>query len=216
MEIKYQIYPTLLDSFRYWKDHEEDQSAFNDLIDKLNGVTIEQTEENLKGIAFENLINGLIDKEFNIQFEDYIFQGFKFNFNIVNKVFNKLSRCIAKQLKLDGIVSTKFGNVRLYGIFDYEFPQMMADLKTTSNYGLKTEGSEKVKKYKFNFQHKFTSLLTNKLEFNYVITDFTYFYIENFKLGQDLNAKTIIEIEEFIEFIEMFKYKIKKSKVFVS
>lgn len=205
-EIKYQFYPTLLDSFRYWKNHEEDEKAFNDLIDKLNGVKIEQTEENLKGIEFEQSINDIIDGK-------YVEIG---NQPLVQKVYNKLKRCIGKQVKVEGVVSTKYGNVRLYGIFDYEFPQMMADLKTTSNYGLKTEGSEKVKKYKNNFQHKFTSLLTDKKEFNYVITDFKYFYIENFKLNNDLNLATIEEIEEFIKFINFFKYKIKDSKVFVA
>lgn len=205
MEIKYQFYPTLLDSFRYWKDHEEDEKAFNDLIDKLNGVKIEKTEENIKGIEFEQAINDLIDGK------DVVIG----NHPLVQKIYNKLKRCIGKQIKLDGIVSTKHGNVRIYGIFDYEFPEMMADLKTTSNYSLKTEGNEKVKKYKNNFQHKFTSLLTDKKEFNYVITDFTYLYIENFKLNHRLNLDTILEIEEFIDFCEIFKYKIKNSKVFV-
>lgn len=207
MEIKYKFWPTLLDSFRYWKDHEEDEGAFNDLIDKLNDVKIEQSEENLKGIQFEQVINDLIDEKM---------VRHDFDMSLVDKVYSKLSRCIGKQVKIEGIISTKHGNVELYGYFDYEFPEMMADLKTTSNYSLKTEGSEKVKKYKNNFQHKFISLLTPKKEFNYVITDFKYFYIENFKLGKQLNEATITEIEEFIDFINIFKYKIKDSKVFVN
>lgn len=207
MEIKYQFYPTLIDSFRYWKDHEEDEGAFNDLIDKLNDVKVEQTEENLKGIEFEQVINDLIDGKM---------VRHDFDMSLVDKVYSKLSRCIGKQVKIEGVISTKHGNVKLYGYFDYEFPEMMADLKTTSSYSLKTEGSEKVKKYKNNFQHKFISLLTPKKEFNYVITDFKYFYIENFKLGKSLNEATILEIEEFIDFINVFKYKIKDSKVFAN
>lgn len=218
MDFKYQFYPTLLDSFRYWKDHEEDESTFNDLIDKLNGVKIDQTEDNLKGIAFEGLINEMITiKSDLIPFPNngvYVFDDFEFNQNIVDSIFNKLKRCTSIQSRLEGIIPTKHGNVRLYGIFDYEFPKMTADLKTTSNYGLKTKDGKKVKKYEDNFQHKFTSLLSDKVEFNYVITDFKYLYIENFKLGEELNKATIEEIEEFIDFINIYKYKIKDSKVF--
>ncbi len=219
MSFKYQLYPTLLDSFRYWRDNEEDELAFNDLINKLNGEKREQTEENLKGIAFESLINEMIDwsnPHPKIVNGMYSYDGFDFSETIVDKVYNKLRRCKEIQSKIECIVSTKFGNVRLHGIYDYLFPQMIADLKTTSKYGMRTENNEKVKKYASHFQHKFASLATDKLEFNYVITDFKYFYIENFKLGNELNQLTILEIEEFIEFLEMFKYKFKTSKVFVS
>jgi len=218
MEFKYQFYPTLLDSFRYWKDHEEDESTFNALIDKLNGVKVEQTLDNLKGIAFEALINEMITIKSDLvplpNNGIYEFNEFEFNQIIVDKVFNKLKRCTDIQFRLNGIVSTSKGNVRLYGIFDYGFPEMTADLKTTSNYGLKTKDSKKVKKYEDNFQHKFTSLLSENIEFNYVITDFNYLYIENFKLGEELNKSTILEIEEFIDFINIYKHLIKNSKVF--
>lgn len=210
MEHKYNFWPTLLDSYVYFKNHEEDESAFINLIDKLNGVKSEKTESKSKGIEFEGLINDLIDgKETE--------QEHGFNQSIVDVIYNKLKRCLSKQESIKGNISTKFGIVYLHGIFDYTFPEMIADLKTTSNYSLKTINGKKVKKFTQNFQHKFISILTDKKEFNYVITDFNHLYIENFKLNKELNEKTILEIEEFIQFIEHppIKKLISQSKVFI-
>lgn len=83
---------------------------------------------------------------------------------------------------------------------------MTVDLKTTSNYSFG--------KYENNMQHKFTSLLTDDEEFNYISTDFEYLYSENYWLTDKVRKQAMTDIFEFIDFINYFKKYITDGKIF--
>lgn len=212
MDYKYAFYPTLLDSyFRYKRS--EDELSFIQLFDKINKVEQELDEERLKGIAFEGLINELINANktkqhdiLKLDNEIYKVDDFEFEGHIVNKIADKLLRCSAIQSYKEKIIDTTKGKVRIYGVFDYEFPQMMADLKTTKSYSYG--------KYENNMQHKFTALATDLKEFNYIATDFEYMFTENHWLTDKVRKQGIDDIVEFIEFIEYFKKYITNRKLF--
>lgn len=209
MDYKYAFYPTLLDSyFRYKRS--EDELSFIQLFDKINNVKQELDEERLKGIAFEGLINELIITKSGITpiaVDDvYEYEGFNFSEDLVNKIYNKLKRCSNIQSYKEKIIDTPKGKVKIYGVFDYEFPEMMADLKTTKSY---IYG-----KYENNMQHKFTALATDLKEFNYIATDFEYMFTENYWLTDKVRKQGIDDIVEFIEFIEYFKKYITNGKLF--
>lgn len=206
MNFDYSFYPTLLDSyFRYKKS--EDELSFIQLFDKINKVESEPDEARLKGIAFENLINEMITTE-NVNCINGMFlsNDFEFNESIVLKIYEKLKRCSKIQSYQEKIIETEKGKIKIYGFFDYKFPQMTVDLKTTSNYSFG--------KYENNMQHKFTSLLTDDEEFNYISTDFEYLYSENYWLTDKVRKQAMTDIFEFIDFINYFKKYITDGKIF--
>lgn len=206
MNFDYSFYPTLLDSyFRYKKS--EDELSFIQLFDKINKVESEPDEARLKGIAFENLINEMITTE-NVNCINGMFlsNDFEFNDSIVLKIYEKLKRCSKIQSYQEKIIETEKGKIKIYGFFDYKFPQMTVDLKTTSNYSFG--------KYENNMQHKFTSLLTDDEEFNYISTDFEYLYSENYWLTDKVRKQAMTDIFEFIDFINYFKKYITDGKIF--
>lgn len=206
MNFDYSFYTTLLDRyFRYKKS--EDELSFIQLFDKINKVESEPDEARLKGIAFENLINEMITTE-NVNCINGMFlsNDFEFNESIVLKIYEKLKRCSKIQSYQEKIIETEKGKIKIYGFFDYKFPQMTVDLKTTSNYSFG--------KYENNMQHKFTSLLTDDEEFNYISTDFEYLYSENYWLTDKVRKQAMTDIFEFIDFINYFKKYITDGKIF--
>lgn len=199
MEANFAFYPTLLDSYRYYLDNIEDERNFHDLIDKINRVKKETTEEQSKGILFESLVNDLID--------GIVVDSDQFDNDLLAKISGKLSKSIGKQVFKETIIETKYGKVKIYGIFDYEFTEMIADLKTTTNY--------KSCKYINNFQHKFISLINWSIPyFSYVVTDFKHMFIETYKLDNKVRENSIKEVENFIEFLQIHSSLITDHKIF--
>lgn len=210
MDIKYSIYPTLLDSF-YWYKRFPD-AKFSELIDKINKVKTPTPIAALKGVQFEQCVNNLISGVLlSTNGSDVITENFSFNADLINKIATKLVNAKKQQEFISGIVETKFGFVKVYGFVDYSFPKMYVDLKTTGNY--------KIGKYKVNNQHKAYSLISkingNPIEeFNYLVTDFSRVYIENYKCTEKLHQEFILELEDFIDFLEYHRELITDKKIF--
>ncbi len=212
-EIKYAIYPSLLDTYLRFKRHDDDDT-FNAVFDKINKVHTEQTEQQLKGIEFEGLINAKIAGQELIPADDrryYLSDNFQFKAELVNKIADKLQLATKSQEYLEAIIPSHLGNIKLYGIADYSFPEMIVDLKTTGNY--------KINKYKDNMQHPVYSLIKklngNPLKaFKYLATDFDNAYQETYIPTVNLHQKLMITIYDFIYFIEYFKNYITDEKIF--
>jgi len=212
----YNIYPTLLDSFIYMKRHDEDEGAFQQLIDKINGVKSTDVEQANKGIEFERLVNGLIDGisiDTNLTKESfcYVTENFKFGVDITNRIVEKLKRATKKQEYIEAIIHTNLDTIKLYGIVDYSFPEMDADLKTGKNY--------RFGKYDNYTQHKVYSLIRkvngNPIkQFNYVATDFKHLFIETKDITEEVHEELLEEIQSFIRFLIHFKHLITDRKVF--
>jgi hypothetical protein len=210
-DIKYAIYPSLLDAYLRFKRHDDDET-FNALFDKINGVKTEQTDQQLKGVEFEKLINDLIDgKCVNLVDGHYITDYFSFTVDLVDKIAIRLQQASVKQQYLEAIIPSHLGNIKLYGIADYTFPEMITDLKTTGNY--------KCNKYKDYTQHPAYSLISEIngnpiMAFKYLITDFNKLYQETYIPTLGMHQKLMATIFEFINFIEYFKSNITDEKIF--
>lgn len=216
MDINYSIYPTLLDSFFWYKKIPTDEKL-KELLDKINRVKYPIPIAALKGIQFEDCVNKYIkkiplNKDFsNKKTGEIITDNFRFDAEIIDKIGNKLSRAIEQQKYIQAIVPTEVGNVKFYGFVDYTFPEMFVDLKTTSNY--------KIGKFKVNNQHKCYSLISDVngtpiKQFNYVVTDFSRMFIETYDCTDKLHTELLNELYDFVDFLENHKHLITDNKIF--
>lgn len=209
--IKYQIYPTLLDSF-YW--YKRGYNEKQELIDKINRVKSEMPEAAKKGVAFENVINVLLKSKNHkllMDAEYYESSGFTFKTEIVNRVAAKLINAEKQQEYIQAVVETPVGGIKVYGFIDYSYPDMQIDLKTT--------GSYKKGKYAINNQHKCYPLLAQIngkaiTKFNYLVTDFTNMYIEPYIHHSGMTDEFIFNLVEFTEFLEVNRGIITDKKIF--
>lgn len=209
--VKYQIYPTLLDSF-YW--YKRGYNEKQELIDKINRVKSTIPEAAAKGVAFENVINILLKSNNHpilMDSEYYKSGDFTFGAEIVNKIAAKLINAKKQQEYIQANVQTPVGAIKVYGFIDYSYDDMFVDLKTT--------GSYKKDKYKINNQHKCYPLLAqlngrNINKFNYLVTDFTSMYIEPYIHSKSMVDEFIFNLVEFTEFLEANRSIITDKKIF--
>lgn len=217
VKVDYAIYPSLLDAFLRYKRKDDDET-FISVFDKINKVQSEQTEQQLKGIEFEGCVNNVIDgfkcsglTAPHIEYGDYVTNNFKFKVDVVDKMAGKLQFATSQQEYMEAIIPSHLGNIKLYGIADYTFPEMITDLKTTSAY--------KCNKYKDNTQHATYSLIREMngapiKAFKYLATDFDRVFQETYLPTEVLHQKLLFTVFEFISFIEFFKKHITDTKIF--
>lgn len=216
----YAIYPSLLDAFLRFKRTDDDET-FAALLDKINGVKSEQTEAQLKGVEFERLIGMVINanktKQHDLlRLDTYKTDNFEFSANLVNRISDKLSARQTEQEYIEAIIDTRMGRIKLYGIVDYTFEGMLADLKSTGNYKVNKYTDSKDIKYT---QHLIYPLIRKHLgkpvqAFKYVITDFENDYQETYIPSENMEFKLMQIIYEFIAFINYYKPNITNMKVF--
>lgn len=213
--VDYAIYPSLLDAYLRFKRHDDDET-FDSLFDRINKVRTEQTEAQLKGVEFEDCINkgldGVLFPMVNVDGIDlYKTENFQFKKHLIDKIVTTLSHSIAKQQYLETIIHTPVGNIKLYGIADFMFPEMILDLKGT--------GSYKCNKYKDNSQHPVYSLIMELKRkpikaFKYLVSDFEKDFKETYIPNHNMYLKLMQTIFEFINFINHFKSNITDEKIF--
>ena len=220
--VDFAINPTLLNAYLRFKDADDDET-FESLINKINRVKGESNDSMLKGIAFEKLINDLIDgRKDGIEVSDdnqYFIVNWKgadeerllFNAKLVNAIAELLKYNSCKQKYMEAIVTSHVGNIKLYGIVDYDFPEMVVDLKGTDKY--------KCGKYEENTQHPVYSLIRKLNErpikaFKYLVSDYTREYQETYIPTEQMHQKLMFTIYEFIAFINHFKKHITNTKIF--
>lgn len=217
-DVDYAIYPSLLDAYLRFK-RTDDEETFSALFDKINGVKSEQTEQQLKGVLFEQCINDLIDGK-DIQLSDdaksFKCGPFAFKIDLMYKIASKLRKCRMKQNYIECIINTKVGKIKLYGIADYRFDDMLVDLKTTASYKVNKYTDSKDIKYT---QHLMYPLIKKHLgtpisAFKYVASDFENDFQETFIPTENMEHKLMAIIYEFIVFINHFKVNITDMKVF--
>jgi len=201
--IKYQIYPTLLDSF-YWAKR---LGKWQELIDKVNRVKSEMPEAANKGICFEQTVNNKLNGVYNQLKDDYyINTRYQFKKELVDKIANKLSNHKGCQQFIQGEVDTPHGKVKLYGFVDYVYPDFYIDLKTTGKY--------QKDKYAINAQHKCYPLIGGKKSLTYLVTDFERIYTEPYIFTPKLKEQFVFELTEFIEWLNQNEILITDKKIF--
>lgn len=212
-KINYAIYPSLLDAYLRFKRHDDDET-FDNLFDKINKVKTEQTEQQVRGVEFEGLVNDKIDGKLMTPADDlryYSSMNFQFKADLIDSIAGKLKNAISRQEYIECILPSHVGNIKLYGIIDFRFPRMITDLKGTENY--------KCNKYQDNCQHPVYTLI-EKVNFRsidafkYVVSDYEKRYQETYIPTENMHQKLMITIYEFINFIEYFKSNITDQKIF--
>lgn len=238
--VQFKFYATLLDAFQnylssseiyqqYWGFSEDpklteaefEQEQFQSLIDRINRVPFE-SEPAAKGTAFNEMIDCIIehrkskdyvitpDKSINKIFVKNDKYDFDFPYDISIQIANGLDGALTQQ-RVEGTISTKYGNVLLYGYIDELLPFKVVDIKTTSKYN--------AFKYRSNWQHKVYPfcLHQNQIfidEFEYVITDFKKIYTELYLFNKEKDSLDIQNhCEQFIEFLQANKELITDTKI---
>ena len=202
MKVDYAIYPSLLDAYLRYKRN-DDEETFISLFNRINKVPQDEVPEHvLKGIEFEKLVNTVLSGE-KIDIE--------LHSDVLEKITNKLSNQIGSQKYEETILVTPYGNIKLYGIIDFDFPEMITDLKTVVSYSYG--------KYKDYCQHQCYSLIRHQngkpiKAFKYLITDFKKVYQETYIPTPIMYDKLMFTIYEFIAFINHFKKFITNEKIF--
>lgn len=238
--VQYNIYPTLLDKFegyinssriyqQFWGFAEEpalteeefEQKQFQSLIDGINRVPFE-SEAADKGTAFNEVVDCIIEKRTSEKMEikaykesgviavQYKHHLFNFPFDLTVKIAKALSGAVCSKF-CEGILPTRFGNVRLYGFIDQLMPFTIVDLKTTSKYNSF--------KYRDNWQHRVYPYCLNQEgihinEFEYIVTDFKNIWSENYTFNDIEQQSLLNHVERFIEFLEQHRHLITDKKIF--
>ncbi len=204
----YNIYPTLLDAFAWYK-RSEDEGALQEFLDKVNRVRTPPTDAMLRGIAFERLVDDLaisgdrLDEDTEVQVHDVDCPGF-----IPNAFANRL-RGAVRQVDVETVVETEHGPVRLYGKMDEILADHGYDIKTTSKY--------EFPKYLHHFQHPLylEALKPSGINrFTYLVTDFRDIYEESYNWTQAGRDSLIGEVAHLVEFLERNRARITDRKVF--
>lgn len=216
---QYKIYPSLLDAYQWYLDCENTETAFQDLIDKINRVPFE-SESAAKGTAFNALVDSIAFKGYEYigvksgskDDSKTLFDGFVFSTDIVMEFVKEIKAGIP-QVYCNGKMLTKYGIVELYGYIDELMPGcIVVDIKTTKSYD---KG-----KYLKNWQHVVYPYCLWKMNntyytFTYLITDFQRIYAEDYSFD---SIKDVLKlknfIENFIEFLNKHKSLITDKKVF--
>lgn len=215
-QINYQIYPSLLDSYARFKRH-NDEESLNNLLATINKEPRVRSEQALKGIAFEECVNASIDlmnsgsNELRVV---KIFDGgesFEFNPEVIRQAAGRLKNATQKQEYIEAVIDTPVGNVKLYGIIDYRFPNMIADLKGSENYSYG--------QFEDHAQHTCYSIISKAngqpiSAFKYVISDYRNVFVETYIHSQNAENKFISLVVEFCRFLDHMKKFITNGKVF--
>jgi len=198
----YNIYPTLLDSFNYFNTFPSIEKE-SELIDKINRVKHEMTNQAQLGVSFEGLINSIINgASFSTSFD-----GFTFKEDVVKGVLSQLNgfeiqKYVCSTFNINGF------DVKFYGFVDYSSICKMIDLKTTSKY--------KLGKYKYYSQrHIYPMCIEGVTKFTFLITDFEGVMTEPYFISKRESMVYLNEsVPRFIEFIESNRNKITDTKIF--
>lgn len=206
-------------------EEEFEKEQFQGLINSINRVPIawEDTEAMDRGTAFNEVVDCLIENRKSDKMEivsnketgtisaNYNKRTFEFPIALCKEFANHFSGALTQQY-CEGVLSTKYGNVMLYGYIDALMPFFVADIKTTSKYN--------AFKFKDNWQHIVYPYCLKCMDihidtFEYRVTDFknTWSEVYNFNPLTDV-PKLINHCEAFIEFLEQNRELITNAKIF--
>ena len=220
--VDYKITASLLNSFD-WYLHSNSENAEQDLLNTINRASVDYTEAQAKGVAFEHIINLCIAWKFqsinlkkevlNVKFEcgeqKFIFE---YPTDVIIKIAGFLlhSKYVYSQQyfvqKNIEIANNKV--VELCGFIDYLSYDTIIDLKTTSNYWYP--------KYHNNWQKYVYAycLLESATAVEFAATDFKELYTEHYEIA-DINFEDLkLKLEHFIIWLDANKEKITDKKIF--
>lgn len=247
--LNYQFYATLLDGFQdylnsskiyqeYWGNSENPsltEDEFREqqrtgLIDRINRVPFDNAKAD-RGTAFNEIVDCLILNQLSDKMDIYsngddktitaIYneRAFVFPVSICREFANYYKGAIP-QVFTEGVLSTKYGDVKLYGYIDELMPMCVCDIKSTGKYSagkfkehwqhivypycLQSEGNQ-ISDFEYNV------LLINERKYDCTYETFTEHY--SYIAERDIPL-LIKHVEGLIEFIETHKDIITDLKIF--
>ena len=157
-DVTYQIYPTLLDQWQrlcdcemlaeqFWNIDEDGNyrltpeelaaDAEAELIATINRTKVFDTTLADRGTCFNDIIDEMVEGRYcgDAEAEHRSLNGHDFTYSVelAKSVAEKLTDAVC-QWKCEGVLSTRYGGVRLYGYIDYWRYNSVIDLKTTEKY----------------------------------------------------------------------------------
>jgi hypothetical protein len=205
----YHFYPTLLDAFSWYKKSES-ETALQEFIDKVNRVKTPATDPMLRGIAFNGIVDvaikgGIIQPD---EHGDFLVHDTLVPVEIIREFADLFSKS-ALQVFVENRLTTRYGQVRIYGYIDALQGHTIGEFKTTGKY--------EFPKYLHNWQHPcYLHCLKDQgiRRFVYLITDFKNVYREDYHWTQDGEDRLVGICNELIEFLEAKRHLITDTKVF--
>ena len=244
-KLRYQFYATLLDAFQnylnssliyqeYWgfsddpniSEDEFEQQQKQSLLDRINRIPF-VSEKADRGTAFNEVIDCInenrsseimnfeSDEKKNSITVNFKEQTFVFPLDLC-KEFSNYFKESASQVYNEGILSTQYGEVLLYGYIDKLMPSSINDIKLTSKY--------QAGKFKRNWQHivypynlNYSGNNVSDFEYNIVVVNKDKYSIYkeyyNYQPERDI-LRLKNHVEHFIEFIESNRANITDKKIF--
>lgn len=190
MEIRYRLYPTLLNCFARF---ELGKLSLQELLDRINRVPVPQTVAQARGVLFEEaVIKGTNENQYDPE--------------LLSNVRALLPRpMVATQV----FCQYQSGNALIYGYVDVIGRSLAVDIKTTANY--------QENRYFADYQNFYLPALKSKgiRSLRYVITDFQNVYQEEYGLSTDFSIQEN-QLITFCDFLESNRSLIYNAKVFNS
>ncbi len=209
-------------------EDEFEKEQFQSVIDKINRVPMkwEDCEAADKGTAFNEVVDCVIhnkksdkmdiksNKESDLIVVNYNNRTFVFPIPLIRE-FAGYYKGGTSQVYTDAILTTKYGDVLLYGYIDELLPLSAHDIKTTSKY--------KAGKFRNNWQHivypfclNASGNNVNEFEYNVAVLDARYStFTELYRYVPERDIPRMTDhVERLIEFIESNKHLITDKKIF--
>lgn len=239
--IRYKIYPSLLDAFQNYLDSEKNWEKFYgdsddpevsedeyewkakaELIDHINRVPFESKAAD-KGTAFNEVVDSIIEKrgsdkmdivsieKDNIITATYKGNRYAFPLSLCNEFADYYEGALTQKF-VQAVLSTSYGNVLLYGYIYELMPLSVHDIKTTGNYV-----SRKFRSHWQHYVYPYCLLCSgNDIHlFEYNVTNFKDTYTETYVFKEERDIPILRNhTERFIEFLEANKSLITDKKVF--
>ncbi|TDE13760.1 hypothetical protein [Dyadobacter psychrotolerans] len=186
--VKYRLYPTLLNLFdRYQKG----KLSGEEFINRINRVPVPQTEAQARGASFEEAVI----KGTNEELYDPL---------ILQKVRSLLPR---PMMKTQVYCEYQFDDVLFYGYVDVIGKTLAVDIKTTSQYVPDC--------FAHSHQNFYLPALKSRgiRSLRYVITNFIDVYQEDYDQSVDFSFQEK-QIKSFCEFLEEHRGRITDKRVF--
>ncbi|MCP9763061.1 hypothetical protein [Lacihabitans soyangensis] len=192
-DIKYRLYPTLLNEFGKYISSPtlEMRTSLLNRINRVRDFDDATLKRMKKGSNFEDAV---------LKNRPHVFEN-----QIVEKVRNMLPASRVEQMP----IKFTHQNIQFYGFADVVGEGKVIDIKTTSSY--------KPHKFQYNFQNLYMYALKDKgcSSMEYIIYDFKEIHIETYPLATYDFSAMLHHMELFTEFLEENRQFITDKKIFV-
>lgn len=218
---KVKVSPTLIDSYFMFRN--TDYITLDEMIDRVNRVKRPTPPAAAKGIAYNDLIDALIQGE-NVNretvkkkgepFEVYRWRHkggeldepvtFDFGVRLADRLADRLQGA-ETQVYSKADIETPQASVQLHGYADYVLQDSVIDLKTTGRYTWP--------KYLNSFQYKvyLYTLRQSGIDVKraeYLVTDFNNVFIEDYYWNDRYVREIIGGVSQFLIFVDEYRDRV--------